>query len=139
MGIRDTLNFSFSSAEYLQLASVPIMLSGTVLFLWSGRVLGRYMRVEIEVREEHELVTRGPYSRIRHPTYTGHLMVELAAFFLFFHPVLILGFLARAAIAYKRALMEEQLLASEAGFGQRYRDYMLRTGRFLPRLTGPRH
>ncbi len=132
-----SLNLSFNGAEFLQVASVPIGLSGAVLFLWSGRALGQYMRSEIVVRERHELVTGGPYSRIRHPTYTSRLMMELGTALLFLHIVLVIGFLASVAMAHKRAVLEEELLASEEGFGQRYGDYMLRTGRFLPRLARP--
>jgi protein-S-isoprenylcysteine O-methyltransferase Ste14 len=35
---------------------------------------------------------------------------------------------------YRRTVLEEELLASEEGFGQAYRDYMQKTGRFLPKL-----
>src|SRR2546425_5401279 len=129
------LNLSFYGADFLQLFSVFLVLFAPIIFLWSARVLGQYMRPEIEVREKHELVTKGPYSRIRHPTYTGALMVELGTILLFLNIVLIVGFLARVAMAYKRAVLEEELLSSEDGFGQAYRDYMHRTGRFLPRLA----
>lgn len=128
------LNLSFGGGEYLQWASVFITLSGALLFLWSGRVLGQYMRVEIVVSEKHELVTGGPYSRIRHPTYTGGLMIDLGTALLFVNIILVMSFVARVAMAYKRAGLEEMLLASEAGFGQRYRDYMGRTGKFLPKI-----
>jgi len=93
------------------------------------------MRPEIEVREKHELVTRGPYSHIRHPTYTGTLLVDLGATLLFLNIILVLGFLARVAIAYKRAVLEEELLSSPDGFGESYKQYMQGTGRFLPKLT----
>ena len=56
------LNLSFNGAEILRFVSVFIVLSGLVLLLWRGRVLGRFMRVEIEVREKHELVTRAIFS-----------------------------------------------------------------------------
>jgi len=41
---------------------------------------------------------------------------------------------ASSAIAYKRTVLEEELLASEDWFRQDYRNYMKKTGRFLPRL-----
>jgi protein-S-isoprenylcysteine O-methyltransferase Ste14 len=47
---------------------------------------------------------------------------------------MLIVFLAVLAIAHKRAGLEEELLASEDGFGQTYRVYMKKTGRFLPRL-----
>jgi protein-S-isoprenylcysteine O-methyltransferase Ste14 len=62
------------------------------------------------------------------------MLTALAFALLFLHAVPIIGFLACFGIAYKKALLEEELLASEDGFGQDYRDYMLKTGRFLPRL-----
>ncbi len=129
------LNLSFYGADFLQLFSVFLVLLAPIIFLWSARVLGQYMRPEIEVREKHELVTRGPYSRIRHPTYTGTLLVDLGATLLFFNIILVLGFLARVAMAYKRAVLEEELLSSPDGFGESYKQYMQGTGRFLPKLT----
>ena len=129
------LNLSFYGADFLQLFSVFLVLLAPIIFLWSARVLGQYMRPEIEVREKHELVTRGPYSRIRHPTYTGTLLVDLGATLLFLNIILVLGFLARVAMAYKRAVLEEELLSSPDGFGESYKQYMQGTGRFLPKLT----
>jgi protein-S-isoprenylcysteine O-methyltransferase Ste14 len=128
------LNFSFNGAEYLQIASVPIFLTGAILAGWSEWAIGQFMRPHTEVMEKQELVTRGPYSRIRHPTYTGAILMALALALLFLHAVPIIGFLACFGIAYKKAVLEEELLASKDGFGQAYRDYMSKTGRFLPRL-----
>jgi protein-S-isoprenylcysteine O-methyltransferase Ste14 len=129
------LNLSFNNAEFLQVLSVPLFLSGLVLLGWSERALGQLMRPRIEVMEKHELVTGGVYSRIRHPTYTGMLMMAAAGTLLFLHAVLVVGFLAILGIAYEKAVLEEELLSSEKGFGKDYKNYMLKTGRFLPRLT----
>jgi protein-S-isoprenylcysteine O-methyltransferase Ste14 len=91
---------------------VPLFLIGAILTGWSDWALGQLMRPHIEVMEKHELVTRGPYSRIRHPTYTGVVMMALASALLFLHAVLVVGFLACVGIAYKKAVLEEELLAS---------------------------
>jgi protein-S-isoprenylcysteine O-methyltransferase Ste14 len=128
------LNLSFAGAEFLQVASVPLFLSSIVLNGMAYQALRQLMRPHIEVMEKHELVTRGPYSRIRHPTYTGILLMFLACTLLFLNIVLVVGFLAILGIAYKKTVLEEELLSSEEGFGQTYRDYMLKTGRFLPKL-----
>jgi protein-S-isoprenylcysteine O-methyltransferase Ste14 len=92
------------------------------------------MRPSVEVREKHELVTGGPYSHIRHPLYTSIILMTLAAALLLFHIVLVIGFFGCVCIVYRRTVLEEELLASEDGFGQAYRDYMQKTGRFLPKL-----
>lgn len=133
-GYGTVLNLSFNGAEYLQIASVPLFLSGAILTGWSEWAIGQFTRSRVEVIEKHELVTRGPYSRIRHPTCTGIMVSALALALLFLHVVLVIGFLVILGIAHKKAVLEEKLLASEDGFGQAYRDYMLKTGRFLPKL-----
>jgi len=132
------LNLSFAGAEFLQVVSVPLFLSSIVLNGMAYQALKQLMRPHIEVMEKHELVTRGPYSRIRHPTYTGIVLMFLASTLLFLHIVLVVGFVAVLGIAYRKAVLEEELLSSEEGFGQEYRDYMLKTGRFLPRLRKPK-
>jgi len=128
------LNLSFQGVEYLQVFSLPLFLVGVVLSGWSERVLGQFMTTQIQVVQKHELVTRGPYSRIRHPTYTSVILMAIASTILFLNLIMFIAFLAIFAIAHKRAVLEEGLLASEEGFGQDYRNYMKKTGRFLPRL-----
>ena len=128
------LNLSFQGGEYLQAFSLPLFFIGLILVVWSARVLGQFMVTEIQVLQKHELVTTGPYSRIRHPAYTGGIIIAIGACLLFLNIIMIIAFLAYFAIAYKRAVLEEELLASEDGVGQHYRNYMKKTGRFLPRL-----
>ena len=38
------------------------------------RALGRLFTFEMSIRDEHELITDGPYSVVRHPSYTGALL-----------------------------------------------------------------
>jgi protein-S-isoprenylcysteine O-methyltransferase Ste14 len=128
------LNLSFQGGEYLQVFSLPLFVIGSILGVWSAKILGQFMDTHIQVLQKHELVIRGPYSRIRHPAYTGGIITVLGASLLFLNIIMIIAFLAIFAIAYERAVLEEKLLASEDGFGQDYRDYMKKTGRFLPRL-----
>jgi|GEM_PF-381625 protein-S-isoprenylcysteine O-methyltransferase Ste14 len=132
------LNLSFAGAEFLQVVSVPLFLVGIVLYGMAYQALRQLMRPHIEVMEKHELVTRGVYSRIRHPTYTCIILMFLACTLLFLNIILIVGFLAILGMAYRKAVLEEELLSSEKGFGQQYRDYMRKTGRFLPRLRKPK-
>jgi protein-S-isoprenylcysteine O-methyltransferase Ste14 len=128
------LNLSFDGVEYLQAVSVPLFLISPILAGWSESAMRQFMRPSVEIREKHELVTRGPYSHIRHPLYTSIILMTLAPALLLFHIVLVIGFLGCLCIVYRRAVLEEELLASEDGFGQAYRDYMQKTGRFLPKL-----
>ncbi len=90
------------------------------------------------VVEGHELVTRGPYSAMRHPTYTAFILLAFGVATIFLsYPLLGLALLT-VVFAYSQARGEERLLASQEGFGEVYRDYMEETGRFLPRIGSRR-
>jgi protein-S-isoprenylcysteine O-methyltransferase Ste14 len=128
------LNLSFSGAEFLQVASVPIILFGAALAAWSSKNLGQQASDAPIVREKHSLITTGPYSRIRHPGYTARMIIDWGVFLLFFNALQFIGLLAWIGLAHKKAVLEEELLSSEDAFGKDYIDYMLRTGRFLPKL-----
>jgi protein-S-isoprenylcysteine O-methyltransferase Ste14 len=131
---RTILNFSFIGADFLQIASMILFFSGLILLGTAYRAIGQLNRPRIEVLEKHGLVTIGPYSRVRHPVYTGALLMVLGVTLLFLNVVLVVGFLAMVGIAYRKAVLEEEFLASEDGFGKAYLDYRVKTGRFLPRL-----
>jgi protein-S-isoprenylcysteine O-methyltransferase Ste14 len=111
------------------------MLAGLWLFWRSHADLGRQWSVTLELRKDHQLVTRGVYRRVRHPMYTAILLVG-AAQGLMLHNALA-GWSGMATLSVLIALRlpkEEAMLVDQ--FGQDYRDYTARTGRLLPRLGG---
>ena len=72
------------SIETLPLYSVaitPTFVCGEVLLIIGAalrivcyRHLGRHFTFELSLREEHKLVTDGPYAVVRHPSYTALFM-----------------------------------------------------------------
>lgn len=44
---------------------------GSILRVLCYHLLGRNFTFELAVRKDHELYTKGPYSLVRHPAYTG--------------------------------------------------------------------
>ncbi|PCH37502.1 hypothetical protein WOLCODRAFT_167544 [Wolfiporia cocos MD-104 SS10] len=65
-----------------RIAITPTFLIGMALQVVGGiirklcyRTLGRHFTFELSLRENHQLVTSGPYSIVRHPSYTGITMV----------------------------------------------------------------
>jgi protein-S-isoprenylcysteine O-methyltransferase Ste14 len=115
-------------------ASVPIVLFGVVLSIWSSKTLGQQASDKVEVREKHNLINTGPYSHVRHPVYTARMIIDCGVLLLFFNILQFISLLAWIGVAHKKAVLEEELLASEDGFGKDYSDYMLRTGRFLSKM-----
>ena len=57
-----------------------ILVSGTLIRVVCFRTLGRLFTFELSIRKDHRLITTGPYSVVRHPSYTGGLMVLLGWF-----------------------------------------------------------
>ncbi len=126
------LNFAFPFDEVAQVLGLLLWLAGGLLVMWSGRALGRFMIIQIAVAKDHELITAGPYARMRHPTYAGVMCVAVGSTLLFLSYALAVFAALAILIANYRARKEERLLASPDGFGGAYRAYMARTGRFLP-------
>jgi protein-S-isoprenylcysteine O-methyltransferase Ste14 len=79
--------------------------------------------------DAHTLVTHGPYSRIRHPSYLSYMLTMLGLF-LALPSIYTIVILIGIPGYYLLSICEEKLLISH--FGKEYESYMRRTGRFLP-------
>ena len=54
---------------------VTLMVLGGWIRLMTYRQLGRFFVFEASIQKDHELIVSGPYSVVRHPSYTGFSMV----------------------------------------------------------------
>jgi protein-S-isoprenylcysteine O-methyltransferase Ste14 len=105
---------------------------------WVLRSLGHNVSETVLTKREHQLVTAGPYQWVRHPLYTTGItlfvalgLMEASWFVLFMATV--------AALLIQLLVIPAEECALVAKFGDRYREYMIRTGRLLPRATGVAH
>jgi len=57
--------------------AVAICALGLFLAVWSRKTLGAEWSRDVELKQGHKLVERGPYSLVRHPIYTAHLLLGL--------------------------------------------------------------
>lgn len=78
------------------------------------------------------IVTYGAYKRIRHPFYTAFLLC-LAGACIFFPHLITFASLAYAITVLNWTAAREEQRLSGSEFGEEYRSYMGRTGRFWPR------
>jgi len=53
------------------LLTFALVIGGALLRLWCYRTLGRFFTFEVTLKNEHRLVTNGPYAVVRHPSYTA--------------------------------------------------------------------
>ncbi len=120
----------------LRWVGMGLLVLSLPLLVWVHQALARNFSTTLRIRPDHTLVTSGPYRWVRHPMYT--------VFCLMFAGVLVgtanwflggLALLALALIMLVRTPKEEAQLLER--FGDDYRQYMQRTGRYLPRLAWP--
>jgi protein-S-isoprenylcysteine O-methyltransferase Ste14 len=78
------------------------------------------------------LVTRGAYARVRHPFYAAFLLALTACFAAAPHPLTAVALVFGAVQLWRTARREEGRLLH--AFGEEYRRYVARTGRFVPRM-----
>jgi protein-S-isoprenylcysteine O-methyltransferase Ste14 len=111
---------------------VGIGLICTGLIYWLFKSIGRGITPTSATRERHALVTTGPYRWVRHPLYTvGSSFVVSFGMMADNWFIAGLGLLAFTLMAVRTPAEEANLIAK---FGDEYRAYMRRTGRFLPRF-----
>jgi protein-S-isoprenylcysteine O-methyltransferase Ste14 len=101
------------------------------LLFWTFHSLGKNLTDTVVTRREHTLVTHGPYRWVRHPFYDVVLLGVVSMSLLTANWLLALSGLTAFAMIVVRTRIEEEKLVDR--FGDEYRAYMARTGRFLPR------
>jgi protein-S-isoprenylcysteine O-methyltransferase Ste14 len=107
-----------------------LALAGAVLAIYSRALLGRNWSATVQLKQDHELITQGPYRLIRHPIYTGFLLLFLG------NAIMVgdwRGLLAVAIVFvsfWRKLRLEEKWLTQH--FGEPYRIYQRRTKALIP-------
>ena len=68
------------------LAGCALMACGGAIRLLCFRHLGRFFTFELSIKKGHALVTSGPYAVVRHPSYTGSMLVGAGTVLCHFGP-----------------------------------------------------
>ena len=125
---------AFPLPAWLRWTGVAIAFPAYVLGEWAilSLVLRDAYSGTVVIKDSHTLVTSGPYRWIRHPIYTTYFAFTLSFFLLTGNGFIGLALLAMSILLASRVEGEEAMLLER--FGDEYRAYMRRTGRFLPGL-----
>jgi protein-S-isoprenylcysteine O-methyltransferase Ste14 len=105
---------------------------GAFLAVWSRKTLGAEWSRDVELKQEHKLVQRGPYSLIRHPIYTAHLLLGLGTAIGSGRPVAIAGLVSFVVGFWIKLNQEERLLLR--AFPDGYTAYKARVKALIPYL-----
>jgi protein-S-isoprenylcysteine O-methyltransferase Ste14 len=128
------MGWSAIAAWPLALRWVGLVLMALMLpFLyWMFSNLANNITPTVTTRSQHQLVTNGPYRYIRHPLYTFGTALFAGFILVAGNWFLMLTAIVALSALFSRTPQEEAMLLDR--FGDEYREYMARTGRYLPRL-----
>jgi protein-S-isoprenylcysteine O-methyltransferase Ste14 len=106
---------------------------GSAFAIWARYTLGTNWSAEVQIKESHTLIRKGPYGFIRHPIYSGILLMLVGDAVAVGEVRAYLALLLIAIGFARKAKMEESYLAGE--FGLAFDEHRRRTGFFLPRFS----
>ena len=112
-------------------AGVALFVSGLLLRWWAIITLGRFFTVDVTIEPDHELIKRGPFRMVRHPSYTGVLLAFVGLALTLGNWVALLVMLVPIGAAFIHRMNVEENALSRA-LGPQYSDYMRRTKRLVP-------
>jgi protein-S-isoprenylcysteine O-methyltransferase Ste14 len=110
--------------------AVAICVLGLFVAIWSRKALGTEWSRDVELKQGHKLVDRGPYRFMRHPIYTGHLLMGLGTAIASGLFVAFAGLASFVAGFWIKLNQEERLLLR--GFPIEYPAYKTRVKALIP-------
>jgi protein-S-isoprenylcysteine O-methyltransferase Ste14 len=110
---------------------IVIFSAGEALRVWSKVALGRYFTYTVQTSSDQPVITSGPYRFVRHPSYTGILLIAIGigAALGNWLGLGALTLLTLVALAYRIHVEEIALLED---LGDRYRTYAEHHKRLIP-------
>jgi protein-S-isoprenylcysteine O-methyltransferase Ste14 len=114
-------------------AGLIVMWLGLAIRVWAVAALGRAFRTTVEVDPGQGIVSSGPYRRVRHPSYTGLLLIVAGLGLAVGNWLALAGCVALPLAALLRRIQVEEAELTRV-LGEPYRVYRTRTKRLIPGL-----
>ena len=124
--------FSFSLPPWLRWIGFAIGIVTVFFWTWVQVTLDTQWSPQLQLTRDHRLVTTGPYARIRHPLYSGMCGWFVSLSLLTANWIFVAACCLTVIGLLWRIPKEEQMMIE--AFGDEYKGYMQRTGRFFPKL-----
>lgn len=125
--------FQMPFPSWLRLLGAGLGFLSIPFLFWVHYVLDREWSVTLRLQVNHQLITSGPYRRIRHPMYTvlivymlSWVLVSASILFLFYYIISVY-------LIAVRIPREERMMLDK--FGERYRVYIRQAGCLMPRFN----
>jgi protein-S-isoprenylcysteine O-methyltransferase Ste14 len=114
-----------------QLVAILLCVTGVGIAIWARRVLGTNWSGIVTLKEDHELIRRGPYRLVRHPIYSGILLAAFGTFLALLptlQGLICMGFLTLGLRL--KSLFEERILSQK--FPDQYPQYRREVKALVP-------
>jgi len=120
-----------SSRLAVFLAGCGLLLSGSLLRRHCWRMLQESFTGDVRARADQQIVTSGAYRFLRHPSYTGGILMNIGVGLGLdsWGAALLLGAVSFAVYTYRMRIEERALLAA---IGEPYREFMHTRKRIIP-------
>ncbi len=110
---------------------IVVFSAGEALRVWARATLGRYFTYAVMTSRDQPVITSGPYRFVRHPSYTGVLLIALGVG-LAFANWLGLAAIAVATLAGLRYRIHVEERALLEDLGERYAAFAEHRKRLIP-------
>lgn len=112
------------------LAGTALTLLGLLFTLWARTILGSNWSGRVTIKQDHELILRGPYALVRHPIYTGLLTALLGTAIIYGYARCFAGVLICTFGLWLKSQTEEKFMLQQ--FGNQYAAYRQRVRALVP-------
>ena len=116
--------------RWVQAVGIAVTAAGLLFAVWARVHLGKYWSAMITLKDEHKLIRTGPYRFVRHPIYTGVLIMSFATALVESRLAGFVGVLLMFASFWIKLDIEERLMLQQ--FPERYAAYKQRVKRIIP-------
>ncbi len=120
----------WNQSLFSNLLADAVTLLGVIITIWARVILGGNWSANVQFKQGHELIERGPSSRVRHPIYTGILLMFAGVVIYHASITSLVIFAAMFIVFWIKAGSEEQLMTEH--FPNEYPSYKARTRRLIP-------
>ena len=118
------------TALWAQVTSDVVCVLGLFVTIWARRTLAGNWSSDVTFKKDHELIRRGPYRFVRHPIYTGLLIMCLGTAIEIARVRSWLAVPLMAAAFWIKLRQEERLMLSH--FPDEYRAYQKEVKALVP-------
>jgi protein-S-isoprenylcysteine O-methyltransferase Ste14 len=112
--------------------AVVLTWAGIALAIWARWHLGQYWSGRITIKQDHKLIRTGPYTRLRHPIYSGLDLAVIGSALAIGRLRCMVGVCVIITGFWIKAKREEAMLGRQ--FGSDFEEHRRQTGFLLPHL-----